>query len=84
MGSPGSSAGKESAFNAGDPDLIPGSVRSAGEGIGYPLLADSLCYTAETNTILKDICRILIQRIIRSYKNKSIYFAFRGGEGMLL
>ena len=34
---PGSSAGKESACNAGDPDLIPGSGRSTGEGIGYPL-----------------------------------------------
>ena len=33
----GSSAGKESARNAGDPDSIPGSGRSAGEGIGYPL-----------------------------------------------
>ena len=34
---PDSSVGKESAFNAGDPSLIPGSGRSAGEGIGYPL-----------------------------------------------
>ena len=33
----GSSAGKESACNAGDPDSIPESGRSAGEGIGYPL-----------------------------------------------
>ena len=33
----GSSAGKESACNAGDPGLIPGSGRSPGEGIGYPL-----------------------------------------------
>ena len=32
-----SSVGKESACNAGDPGLIPGSERSAGEGIGYPL-----------------------------------------------
>ena len=37
MGFPGSSAGKESTCNAGDPGLIPGSGRSAGEGIGYPL-----------------------------------------------
>ena len=28
---------KKSAWNAGDPSLIPGSGRSAGEGIGYPL-----------------------------------------------
>ena len=31
------SAGKESACNAGDPSSIPGSGRSPGEGIGYPL-----------------------------------------------
>ena len=34
---PDSSVGKESACNARDPSLIPGSGRSAGEGIGYPL-----------------------------------------------
>ena len=32
-----SSVGKESACNAGDPRWIPGSGRSSGEGIGYPL-----------------------------------------------
>ena len=37
MGFPDSSVGKESTCNAGDPGLIPGSGRSAGEGIGYPL-----------------------------------------------
>ena len=36
-GFPDSSAGKESACDAGDPASIPGSRRSAGEGIGYPL-----------------------------------------------
>ena len=30
------SVGKESAYNAEDPGLIPGSERSTGEGIGYP------------------------------------------------
>ena len=34
---PGSSDGKESTCNAGDPDSIPGSGRSLGEGNGYPL-----------------------------------------------
>ena len=33
----GRSAGKESACNAGDPDSIPGSGRSPGEGIDFPL-----------------------------------------------
>ena len=37
MGFPHSSVVKESACNAGDPSLIPGSGRSAGKGIGYPL-----------------------------------------------
>ena len=36
-GVPDSSVGKESACNAGDPGLIPGSGRSTGKGIGYPL-----------------------------------------------
>ena len=34
---PDSSAGKESSCNAGGPGSIPGSGRSAGEGVGYPL-----------------------------------------------
>ena len=37
MGFPGNSVGKESTCNAGDPGLIPGSGRSTGKGICYPL-----------------------------------------------
>ena len=37
MGFPDSSAGKESACNAGDPSSTSGLGRPAGEGIGYPL-----------------------------------------------
>ena len=36
LGFPDSSVGKESACNAGDPGLIPGSGRSTREGLGYP------------------------------------------------
>ena len=36
-GFPHSPVGQESACNAGDPGSIPGSGRSTGEGIGYPL-----------------------------------------------
>ena len=36
-GFPGSSAGKESTCNAGDPGSIPVSGRTTEEGIGYPL-----------------------------------------------
>ena len=37
LGFPGTSAGKESACNAGDPGSIPGWGRCPGEGKGYPL-----------------------------------------------
>ena len=37
MGFCGGSAGKESAYNAGDLGLIPWLGRSPGEGKGYPL-----------------------------------------------
>ena len=47
-GFPDSSAGKESACNAGDSSSIPGSGRSAGDGNRYPLqysgLENSMCY----------------------------------------
>ena len=41
-----SSSGKEPTCNAGDPGLIPGSGRSAGEGIGYPLQYSSASLVA--------------------------------------
>ena len=37
LGFPCGSAGKESAYNAGDLGSIPGLGRSPGEGLGYPL-----------------------------------------------
>ena len=37
MDFPGGLDGKASAFNAGDPGLIPGSGRSPGKGNGNPL-----------------------------------------------
>ena len=37
MGFPDSSVSKESVCNAGDPGSTPGSGRSAGEEMGYPL-----------------------------------------------
>ena len=37
IGFPDSSVSKESSCNAGDPNLIPRSGRSSGEGMGYPL-----------------------------------------------
>ena len=37
MGFPGGSYSKASAYNVGDSDSMPGSVRSSGEGNGNPL-----------------------------------------------
>ena len=59
---PDSSAGKESACNAGDLGLIPGLGRSPGEGKGYPLQysglensMDCIVYrVAESRTRLSD------------------------------
>ena len=42
QGFPGSSVGKESTCNAGDPGSPLGLGRSAGEGIGYPLQYSAL------------------------------------------
>ena len=47
LGFPDSSVGKESACNARDHSLIPGSGRSAGEGIGYPLQYSSAFLVAQ-------------------------------------
>ena len=46
-GFPDSLVGKESTCNAGDPGLIPGWGRSAGEGIGYPLQYSWVSYVAQ-------------------------------------
>ena len=54
-GFPGSSAGKESAYNAGDPGLIPGSGRFAGEGIGYPLQYSKVSLVAQ---LVQSACNV--------------------------
>ena len=52
-GFPDSSAGKESACNAGDLGLVPGLGKSPGEGKGYPLqysgLENSMDFTIGHN-----------------------------------
>ena len=48
---PSTSASKESACNAGEPGLIPGSGRSAGEGIPLTSLAKIWSW------IMPDICK---------------------------
>ena len=58
-GFPHSSVSKESACNAGNPGLIPGSGISRGEGIGYPLQyscgsvgKESVCNAEDLDSIL--------------------------------
>ena len=47
---PGSSTGKESTCNAGDPGSVPGLGRSPGEGISYPLQFSWASLMAQTVT----------------------------------
>ena len=54
MDFPGSSAGKESTCNAGNPGLIPGSGRSPGEGIGYPLWYSWASLMTQTVTTMRE------------------------------
>ena len=49
----GSSAGKESACNAGDPGLIPWLGRSPGEGMGYLLQYSWASLVVQT---VKNLC----------------------------
>ena len=55
-GFPDSSVGKESACNAGDPSSIPGSGRSAGEGIGYSLQYSWASFVALSWLIIHPQC----------------------------
>ena len=48
MGLYDTSVGKESAYNAGDPGLIPGLGRSPGEGMGYPCQYSWVSLVAQT------------------------------------
>ena len=48
LGFPGSSDGKDSTCNAGDPSSMPGSGRSPGEGIGFPLQYSWASLVAQT------------------------------------
>ena len=54
-GFPGSSAGKESACNAGDPSSIPGSGGTPGEGLGSPLQYSWASLVAQTVKYLPEV-----------------------------
>ena len=58
MGFPGSSASKESACNAGDMGLIPGSGRFPGGGHGNPLQ-----YSCLDNPMDRGAWQATVQRV---------------------
>ena len=58
-GSPGGSAGEESACKAGDPGSIPALGRSPGEGKGYPVQYS--CLENPMNCIVHGIAKSRIQ-----------------------
>ena len=61
QGFPGSTAGKESTCNAGDPGSIPGSERFPGEGLGYPLQCSCASLVAQLVKNLPEMQEILFQ-----------------------
>ena len=63
MGLPGSSAGKESACNSGDPSSIPGLGRFPGAGIGYPLQCSWASLVAQMVKNLPAMQEIWIQSL---------------------
>ena len=85
MGFLDSSVGKESACNAGDPTLIPGSGRSAGEGTGYPLSILGLpCGSAGKESVCSAGDLGLIPRFERSPGEGKIYpFQYSGLENSM-
>ena len=62
---PGSSAGKESTGNAGDPCSIPGLGRSTREGIGYPLQYSWAFLVAQLVKKPPAMCEIWVQSLDR-------------------
>ena len=79
LGSPSGSAGKESAFNAGDLGSIPGLERSAGEGKGYPLQYSGLeismdCIdheVAKSRTPLSNSHSLILEQVAISFSRGS-------------
>ena len=67
-----SSVGKESACNARDLGLIPGSGRSAGEGIGYPLQ-----YSCLENSMDKGAWQATVHRVAKSWTRLSDFHKTR-------
>ena len=81
---PDSSVGKESARNAGDPSLIPGWGRSAGEGIGNPLQYSWASLVAQLVKNLPAMWETWVQPLGRSPgEGKGYPFQYSGLENAM-
>ena len=69
LGRPGGSDSKESAYNAGDLDSIPGLGRSPGEGNGYPLQYSCLENSKDTGA-----CRAIRIQFLRTLSVPKVTF----------
>ena len=80
---PDSSVGKESAWNAGDSSSIPGSGRSPGEGIGYPLQYCCISLVAQLVKSPPAMWQTLVQSLAWEdplEKGKAIHSSILPGE----
>ena len=83
QGFPGSSAAEESTCNVGDPSSIPGSGRSPGEGIGYPLQYSWASLVAQLVKNLPAIQETWVQSLVWEdplEKEKAIHSSILPGE----
>ena len=62
----GSSDGKESAYNAGDPSSIPGLGKSPGKGSNYPLQ-----YVCLHNAVDRGAWRVTVHGVAKSWTQLS-------------
>ena len=68
MGFPGVSAGKESAYDAGDPGSIPGSGRSPREGNGNPVQ-----YSCLENSMERDAWKATVYGVRHDWATKPLH-----------
>ena len=79
MGFPGGSVSKESACNAGDPGLIPGSGRSTGEGNSYPLQ-----YSCLENSMDRGIWQAIVHETAKNQTRLSNIFTLSSKDWILV
>ena len=81
-GFPGSSAGKESACNAGDPGLVPGSGSSPGEAVGYPVQYSWVSLVAQSVKNLPAVQETWVRSLVwRGHGNPLQYSYLENSHG---